>query len=150
MTGVALRADFSGLKRMAAAISRFESVDRRRLLDGMGASGVSQTQRRIQEEKTSPDGKPWPAWSPKYAKSRHSNQSLLIGTGVLVSGITHNVLSDTEVEWGSPEIYAATQNYGDKDRGIPQREFQGVSDANADELEKGCADFMERTAGELQ
>ena len=144
MTGVALVADLSALEPMAAAISRFAALDRRRLLDDLGAALVSQTQRRIKDERKSPAGVPWPAWSKRYAKTRHANQSLLIASGALVSGMTHNVISDDQVEAGSNLIYAGVQQRGWPERNIEARPYLGVSQRDGDELEAICADFIAR------
>lgn len=146
MTGVALVADLQGLKSMAAAINQFASLNRRALLDDLGGAMESQTQRRISQDKKSPAGVPWPAWSPRYAKTRHANQSLLVSGGNpgLLTSITHNVLSEDKVEVGSNLIYAATHQFGDKKRKIPKRPYLGISPRDGDELERISADFIAR------
>lgn len=149
MTGAALHFDLGALAHMQDAIKAFGAFDRRRLLDVIGGAVESQTQRRISDEKRSPAGIPWPAWSPDYAKTRHGNQSLLVSGGNpgLLTSITHNVITDTEVEVGTPLIYGATHQFGDPERHIPQREYLGISDQDGVELERIVADFVAGEAG---
>ncbi len=142
MNGISLHADFDGLKRLSAAIQNYADLDRRALLDQVGGLLENQTKRRIEEDKTSPEGLPWQPWSERYAKTRHSNQSLLIGEGHLKDGITHNVLSENELEWGSPEIYSTVQQLGWPDRNIPARAYLGISTADGIEIERATADYL--------
>lgn len=144
MTGISLIADFEGLDRVAAALNQFASLDRRRLLDDLGAALVSQTQRRIIEDKKSPNGVPWPAWSKRYAKTRHGNQKPLFSTGHLVGSLTHNVIGDGQVEWGSNLIYSRVHQQGYPKRNIPARPYLGVSSRDGAQLEAICADFIAR------
>jgi phage gpG-like protein len=58
---------------------------------------VTQTQRRIQDEKTGPDGEPWKPWSKQYAATRHGNHSLLVNEGNLMGSISSVVAGDTIV-----------------------------------------------------
>ncbi len=81
------------------------------LLDAMGALVESQTRRRIADEKTAPDGSPWPDWSPEYKKTRHGNQSLLQGGGDLLDSIT-SVVQRNQVRIGSPLPYSGVHQDG--------------------------------------
>ncbi|EGQ7799293.1 phage virion morphogenesis protein [Vibrio parahaemolyticus] len=81
------------------------------LLDVMGALVESQTRRRIADEKTAPDGSPWPDWSPEYKKTRHGNQSLLQGGGDLLDSITY-VVQRNQVRIGSPLPYSGVHQDG--------------------------------------
>lgn len=144
MTGAALIADFQGLDRIAAALNQFAALDRRKLLDDLGAALVSQTQRRIIEDRKSPNGVPWPRWSKRYEKTRHGNQKMLFASGHLVASLTHNVIGDGQVEVGSNLIYAATHQFGDPKRKIPARPYLGISDKDGAQLEQICADFISR------
>ncbi|PZE09271.1 phage virion morphogenesis protein, partial [Pseudomonas sp. 57B-090624] len=112
------------------------------LLEGLGAEVESQTRRRIQSDKTSPSGEPWQGWSEAYAETRHSGQSLLQSMGPLLNSISYQVQGDS-VLVGSPLIYAATHNFGDPDRGIPQREFLGVEGQDFEDLVGITEDYLE-------
>lgn len=105
------------------------------LLENIGALVESQTRRRIQEEKTGPDGKAWQAWSDRYARNRPGGRSLLQSEGGLLDSIQY-LVTDGEVEVGSNLIYAATQQYGDDARGIPARPYLGISDENEAEIDE--------------
>lgn len=149
MTGIALHADFDGLKHMAAVLNRYQGFDRRPLLDAIGGAAVDQTQYRIQVEKASPEGEAWKPWSERYKErnlKQNPSRSLLIAENHLLSGMTHNVLSESSVEWGSPEIYAGVQQGGNPDMNIPARPYLGFSPANVSEIEKITADYLENLA----
>ncbi|MBS0044507.1 phage virion morphogenesis protein [Shewanella sp. M16] len=81
------------------------------LLDALGGIVESQTRRRIADEKSSPDGKPWAEWNAAYAKTRHGNQSLLQGDGDLLDSIQY-VVERNQVRIGSPLAYAAVHQDG--------------------------------------
>lgn len=84
---------------------------KRELLNIIGGVAESQTRRRIQTEKTAPDGTPWQDWATPYAKTRHGNQSLLQADGGLLDSIEFNVKGDA-VHLGSPLAYARTMQEG--------------------------------------
>ncbi|MDO9633078.1 MAG: phage virion morphogenesis protein, partial [Humidesulfovibrio sp.] len=77
MSGLALHTDLSALGRLEARMTRLTKADRRQLLENAGAVLESSARRRIESDKRGPDGLPWPDWSPSYAETRHSGQSLL-------------------------------------------------------------------------
>lgn len=106
----------NGLDRLQAALRTVLETDYRDLFEVFGGEAVSQTQRRIAEEKRAPDGSRWPAWSEGYAATRHGNQTLLQSSGALIESMTHNVLSARSVEVGSNVAYAAIHNFGGKVR----------------------------------
>lgn len=118
------------------------------LLDAVGAEIASQTQRRIREERTGPDGEKWPPWSKRYAGERKGRGGdLLFRDGHLDDSIQHFVRHGSdEVVVGSTMVYAATHQFGAPDRGIPARPFLGLSPANEDDLEAIIEKWMEERA----
>lgn len=84
---------------------------RTELLESIGAIAESQTRRRITDEKQSPGGTAWQNWSEGYAKTRHGNQSLLLGNGDLLDSITF-VVERNQVRVGSPLGYAGVHQDG--------------------------------------
>ena len=123
------------------------------LLDLVGALVESQTQKRIHEQKTAPDGTPWPEWSEKYKATRHKNQSMLESHGDLLTSIDHVVhagLGESEVEVGSRLRYSAAQNYGahfsivstHHEVNIPARQYLGLSDDNTRELDELVVNYL--------
>lgn len=145
MTGAAVRLNLAADPRVARYLDRLAQFDVKPLLEGLGAEVESQTRRRIQSDKASPSGEPWQGWSETYAETRHSGQSLLQSMGPLLNSISYQVQGDS-VLVGSPLIYAATHNFGDPDRGIPQREFLGVEGQDFEDLVGITEDFLEALA----
>lgn len=125
--GIRIRLDEQSLQRFQQRLRRIQHAPMNPLLSDIAAEVVSQTQRRISDEKASPDGTPWKAWSPAYAKRRHSGNSLLMNEGNLVSDIQFQVQGNEAIV-GSTLIYAATQQMG-RDK-IPARPFLGISESN--------------------
>lgn len=97
---------------------------------------VKQTKRRIETEKTSPDGRPWMPWTKEYAATRGAGHSLLIDTGGLLESIKARVRSD-DVQITSDKTYAGFVNRS--------RTFLGVSRSNASEL----SDLVQKWMGRL-
>lgn len=108
----------------------------------IGALIENQTKARIAHEKTSPDGEAWPAWSERYAASRHHGHSLLQAEGHLLDSIAWTVEGEDELQVGSNLVYAAIQQFGGtegKARGaaaIPARAYLGLSDQNISDIER--------------
>lgn len=146
---VAVHIDDSGVRRLSRRLGdlRKRMGDPEPLLDRVGALLDSQAQRRIAEEKASPDGEQWPDWSDDYAATRHGGHSLLMNEGDLVQSIQHLVDGYT-LEHGSNLVYARTHQEGDPSRNIPQREFLGISDDNAREIDEVIGEWMAEQAGE--
>jgi phage virion morphogenesis protein len=147
------------VERLAERIALLGDMDTRPLMDEVGALGESQTKRRIDEEKTAPDGTPWPAWSESYAATRHHGQSLLVASQALLDSIDHVVgIGGDFAEWGSNLVYAAAhQNgldmslVGSRRRiTIPARTFLGLSAENEEDLAVLVDDFVDRQLEALQ
>lgn len=145
----AIRLEATGLRDLQAALLQATNLPAEELLDAVGALVASQTQRRISEDKESPEGVTWPAWSRRYARTRHSGQSLLQGEGGLVESIQHLVYGAEAVEIGSNLVYAATHQFGDPARrvkgqtwSIPARPYLGLSTDDLDELEALILDMV--------
>ncbi len=123
--------DLGGIAQASQRIAALDDLNNELLLDAIGAEVETQTRRRIREEKTAPDGTPWPEWSENYAETRHGGHSLLMGDGDLEDSIQYLIGND-QVEIGSNLVYAAHHNFGGNDigTGIPQREYLGFSEEN--------------------
>ncbi|WP_111745612.1 phage virion morphogenesis protein [Salinisphaera orenii] len=134
MTGAVIELDPADWARFQRVLDGLVNASPRDLLEQLAGGVESQTRERIADTKQAPDGTPWPAWSPAYRTSRHSGQSLLQGEGDLLDSITGQVRGET-AEVGSNLVYAATQQFGDKARGIRARPYLGLSRDNIDALE---------------
>lgn len=136
--GISIRT--AGQERLGRFLSCLRNADVHEVLESIGALVVSQTQERIVREKAAPDGTAWPDLDPNYA-ARKKKGSLLELEGDLRDSIVAAV-SGEQVEVGTNLIYAATHQFGDADRKIPQREFLGLSNDNLDAVERVLADFL--------
>lgn len=114
-------------------IVRLSNMSLKRLLDALGAELESQTRRRLSDEKTDPEGRPWAEWSPDYAARRPKKGGILDLDGDLIDSIAFETTTDA-VTIGSNLVYALVHQEGDEDRNIPQRAYLGVDDDNLDDL----------------
>jgi len=151
VSGLALRTDLSALGRVEARLARLTRADRRQLLEGAGAVLESSARRRIDSEKTGPDGNPWRDWSPAYAETRHGNQSLLSAESGLLDSLSSEVRGH-EVEVGSNLVYAAVHQLGGAEVGmpIPARPYLGVSDLDEADIMSAVDDWADSLLGDLQ
>ena len=148
MSGVGIQwaiADFEALQRRIDAMAH---LDTRELMDSIGTEVATQTKRRISDEKTSPSGEAWAAWSDRYAATRGDGQSLLQSENHLLDSITHLVeLAGKEVDVGSNMVYAAIQNFGGAEVGkpeLPAREYVGLSAENRMDVMMVASDWLDR------
>lgn len=131
-----------GLEALKNRLNRFLRSPMNGLEYDTGAEVVSQVQRRIASEKTSPKGKAWKAWSPRYAKNAKHGRSLLVKEGHLLQSI--EVQEQGGDVWvGSNLPYAATHNFGDSSRNIPQREYLGIQENKLDSLLRIVDDWVD-------
>jgi len=135
MSGVGIQVgiDSASLQRLQARLQHIQHLPTHGLLNDIAAEVVSQTQRRISDEKTDSEGNVWAEWSEDYAAKRHSGHSLLMSEGDLVDDI-HFQVEGNQVVVGSGLIYAATHQVGDDSRNIEARPFLGVSNDNENDL----------------
>lgn len=142
MAGAIIDLDLRELAKAQGALDRLMSFDRGELLAGVGAVVESQTRRRITDEKSDPDGKPWQSWSPRYAATRPPGKSLLQSEGQLLDSIQAFV-DDDSVSVGSNLIYARAQQKGNPDANLPARGYLGLSEQNMEELQAELVLFFE-------
>ncbi len=145
-----------GLDGIEAALGRLSPLDGPTLLSGIARLLQQQTRRRIEDDKTGPDGK---AWQPNW-----SGTSILYRTGALSRSIDYAVTGD-QIVLGSGLIYATPHQFGAVIRPVkakalvfqvgnglralkkvtlPPRPFVGVSAGDASEIVEATADFLRR------
>lgn len=144
MVGVLAELSMDGLRPVTDALAGFGAGDRREALEIMGGVAESAARRRLAEDKEGPDATPWPEWSPKYAETRHENQSLLMGEGHLVDSLHAEVVCDDMALVGSPLVYAAIHQFGGEPVGMghPERPYLGLSGEDELDLMAAIQDFV--------
>ncbi|WP_126456728.1 phage virion morphogenesis protein [Sulfuriflexus mobilis] len=141
------RYNLNDLARLQKRLANLpQSIDLYGLAEALSAEGEAQTRRRISSEKSSPEGKAWEPWSEAYAATRHGGHSLLENEGDLLDSI-QGFVEGTTAGWGTNLIYGATQHFGDEDRGIPSREYLGLSAENEADLVAVADDWIDSHIG---
>lgn len=139
-----IRIDVVGLDRAIAAMELITSGRWRERAVYAGAIMIQgQTQRRIAVEKTSPSGGAWAPLAPATVARKGTN-NILVDTGRLLGSIAAHV-AGTSATIGTSVAYAGYLQGGTSR--MPAREFLGLSDANAAELERMLASVIERMIG---
>ena len=91
-----------------------------------------------------PEGLPWEPLSEKYAKrkaKKKPNAGILVYDAFMIE-LFYDA-TDKALEIGHDEEYGATHQFGDEERGIPQREHLGTSDDNEQELLDIAAEWLQ-------
>lgn len=106
MTGV--RLSLAGAEAALATLGRAaaRAAQPRNLFDAIGASLVTSTERRFEQERA-PDGSPWPP----SIRARMEGGRTLFESGRLARSLTHNA-SDSGVEVGTNALYGAIHQLG--------------------------------------
>lgn len=145
----ALTFDISASTRLQKHLQALAVMDMAALAALVATEGEDQTRRRIEEERTAPDGSAWPEWSPAYKETRRSGHELLQSECDLVDSILADVDGTTAI-WGSNLVYAALQNFGGEPVGInvPAREYLGLSENNLADIEDLIIDWIDGRTGE--
>jgi len=113
------------------------------LASGIAAMMETQVRRRIQDEKTDPEGKAWDGWADSTKEQRKANHSLLLFEGRLRDSIVGKALNGNTVVVGSSMVYANVHQYGWEERNIPDRPYLGLSQDNEDEILEMVLDWCD-------
>lgn len=147
MTGVSFEAELD-LSDAQAKLARLSTSDLDALTYAIGSLIEDQTKRRINSEKTAPDGTPWAPWSEAYAEGLKdmgkTARSLLVAENHLLTSIQNYTTGET-ARVGTNLIYGAIHQFGGEAVGIPipARPYLGLSDENAREITDLVADTLE-------
>ena len=154
MSGVAIKIDATGLTQRLAQLEGIAEAPLDELAEGTGRLVQEQTRRRIEEEKTTPDGAPW--------KPNRAGTSILYQSGALSRSVDY-LAAPNQVQVGSGLIYASVHQKGKviKPRNaralvfmmgnelvfarsvtIPAREWLGLSADNEDEIVSATEDWL--------
>ncbi len=112
----------------------------------IGESMLNRTRERFNSQ-TAPDGTPWAALSPGYAKRKKRNKDKILTLHGRLRGTLNYRASKNEVRIGTPLIYGATHQFGDPQRFIPARPFLGLSQSDEQELLDILNDHLSRAMG---
>lgn len=121
---------------VAQALNAFSQRAMSDLSKTMGALVEGQTKRRINVEKTAPDGAPWPPLMASTVRKK-GNANILIGKGGGGSGLLGSIsytASASEAIIGTNKEYAPFLQEGTSR--MPARTFLGISDENMVEIRK--------------
>jgi phage virion morphogenesis protein len=113
------------------------------LASGIAALMETQVRRRIQDEKTDPEGKAWDGWADSTKAQRKANNSILLFEGRLRDSIVGKALNGNTVVVGSSMVYANVHQYGWPERNIPERPYLGLSQDNEDEIIEMVLDWCD-------
>ncbi|MEC9247321.1 MAG: phage virion morphogenesis protein [Pseudomonadota bacterium] len=103
MSNAVLDVTEHGLDEAILAIEGIADAPRLELMEGIGRLVQEQTRRRIEEEKTAPDGSAW--------KPNHAGTSILYQSGALSASIDYRATETTSLV-GSGLIYARIHQNG--------------------------------------
>jgi phage virion morphogenesis protein len=125
------------LRALTRALERTDKP--RDLMATLADVTEAQTRERFETEKSDPiTGESWAPWSDKYgarSSDKNPNHKLLDDEGHLLSSLNSFYgISGDNVEIGVISEYAATHQFGDDKRGIPQRRFVGLSPENDQDI----------------
>lgn len=147
MTGVNFEAELD-LSDAQAKLARLRAHEIDALAHTIGSLIEDQTKRRINSEKTAPDGTPWAPWSEAYAEGLKdmgkTARSLLVAEGQLLESIKNYTTGET-ARVATNLIYGAIHQFGGEAVGmpIPERPYLGLSDENAREITDLVTDTLE-------
>lgn len=136
--------DFDNRDALAAIDRAIAALDDpARVLGNIGESLRTNIQDRFATE-AGPDGTPWPALSPRYARRKarkHPGKGMLIADSVLHDTIVWQVHGST-LEVGTNTPYGRTHQLGDDDRNIPARPWLGTSPSDDEEILGIAHDYL--------
>lgn len=156
MSSVALEIRETGLEAALSLIDGIANAPKQELSEGIGRLVQEQTRKRIEEEKTTPEGAAW--------KKNITGTSILYRGGALTRSIDY-VATPQSVMIGSALVYARIHQLGGTIRPktakalafmignqmrlvqsvtIPARRYLGLSPANQDEVVDAAEDWMRR------
>lgn len=140
---VTIGVDDADVRAMLGRIADFGEAPPRAMFADMGEALVISTRDRAARQ-VDPDGVPWLDLSPKYQaykdKKRPGVPILKFDFHMLGDQFGYQV-GDTFLDVGTNAIYGAIQQLGG--RGIPAREYLGISDDDADLLAEILGDHLQ-------
>lgn len=155
MNGVGIQIDVSDLDKAIPLLSRLVDFDPSDLMTNIAALGESQTRRRIETEKTAPDGSPW--------APNAEGTSILLRSGMYLRDSVASNSDGSTAEWGASWEFAHVHQHGAtivpksakflvfhlgggavraKKVTVPARPFVGLSAENTSEIRDLVTDYL--------
>ena len=129
------------------------STDLTPLMRDIGEHLLNTTRERFVEQKA-PDGSPWAPLSETTKKRKRRNKGKILTERGFLRGNLAYQAGSSEVQVGSPSIYAGTHQFGSTTQrrripwgDIPARPFLGLSDDDEAEIRALVFDFLAEALG---
>lgn len=131
-------------------IEDFKAIEFREALDQIGAKFAEKTSQNFLSE-SSPSGLPWEPLSP-VTVARKGHDTILVDSNTMrksvvlrdaphhIERIGRNAAGDDEIVYGTDVMYAVIHQEGSGR--IPQREFLGLEEKDADDIADIVADHI--------
>jgi phage virion morphogenesis protein len=147
-TTATIEIDDKEARELLGRLARFGSDRLLEFYRDVGPDMVRRTRERAEREEA-PDGSAWAPLSPAYAAYKARKRP-----GVPILKFDFHMLGDMfsyqarpdELLWGTNAVWGATHQFGDRERGIPKREFLGLSDDDAKVLIEILSEHLEDAA----
>jgi len=101
---------------------------------------VSHRERFDRQE--SPSGEPWEPLSEEYRKRKKRRKDEILVLNTYLRDTQRYQADEDQLEYGTDREYGATQHYGDPERGIPSREWLGLSGDDETNAVNTLLDYM--------
>jgi len=134
MAGVQLKIDVDE-RALREALTRIAALggSMRLAFADMGEYLLESHDQRFRDQ-VSPGGKPWDPLSPKYRARKKRNSNRILYLDGQLAGLLRYQATDQSLDFGTDRIYGATHHFGDPERGIPERPWLGISEADRSQL----------------
>jgi phage virion morphogenesis protein len=109
----------------------------------IGEGMLNSTRQRF-EEQVDPQGEDWEPLNPKYqARKKKNADKVLVLEGFMRDTLAYNA-DDQGIELGTNRIQGASMQFGDDERGIPERPFLGMGEDDDDMIVDILQDHLEQ------
>lgn len=109
----------------------------------IGESMLNRTRERFRTQ-TAPDGSPWAALSPDYAKHKKKNKDKILTLAGRLRGTLNYQAGPRSVRIGTPLFYGAAHQFGRPEINLTARPFLGLSRSDEQELLDILNDHLQR------
>lgn len=135
MAGATLQAIYYDDQEVIDALKRLDAFvdDMTPVYRDIGEYLLPATQDRFSQQRD-PEGQPWEPLKPKTVKYKKKNADKILVLDGYMRDLLAYQASSKQLELGSNQIQAATHQFGDDSRNIPDRPFLGISAGDRQEM----------------